>query len=386
MNVETLIDELKERLQLEAEARSDAINGLPESHATAPMPAEIIAVAAAEEVAKSEIEVAQKSGTEAGNALNSCEATLVAARQACQDIEGEMPPVPRNVDTLIQECDSAKASYAAFKASHKLERNATGDDRVLQGVWATVVVVLESMVNSYFYMPISDLGLIGGFFTAFFVSLVNVGCAFFGGVLGVRYLTHIEPTKKLGGLIALLFFTCACALVIALSALFRGHADAMSAKELDTIALMDGAWQAAVKSLIELDVLDLLASLHSFLLTLVGLLCAVIGFWKGWAFDDPYPGFGAAYRRKERRTVAKRRRRKLMMKLAKTKAIVSAGGRRVTSRSCATKAPSFLSREQGWKQLVRVSARRSMVPGTWPQIPPLWRGHCSLFIDSVTAK
>lgn len=300
MNVETLSDELREQLELEDRARSDAIAGLPQSDATTPTPAEIGAVAAAREVAKSEIEIARRSRTEALDALSNCQSALEQVRQARQDIESETPPVARNMDALIGKRDSAKAVYAAFKVNHKLQRDAAGDDRLVQVVWAVVVVAGESIFNAYFYTPISDLGLIGGFITAFFVSLVNVGCAFLGGVLGLRYLSHIEPAKKLGGLIALLFFACACTLIVALSALFRGHADAMSAGDLDTATLMDRAWQAAVYSLVDLEVLDLLASLHSFLLAFVGLLCAVVGFWKGWEFDDPYPGFGAAYRRKEK--------------------------------------------------------------------------------------
>lgn len=300
VNVETLSDELREQLKLKARAQSDAIAGLPKSDATTLTSAENDAIAAAREVARSEIEVATRSRTEAHHALSNCRSALEEVRQARQDIEGETPPVARSMDALIEERDSEKAVYAAFKVNHKLERNATGDDRLVQVVWAAVVVAGESIFNAYFYMPISDLGLIGGFFTAFFVSLVNVGCAFLGGVLGLRYLSHIEPAKKLGGLIALLFFACACTLIVALSALFRGHADAMSAGELDTATLMDRAWQAAVYSLVDLEVLDLLASLHSFLLAFVGLLCAVVGFWKGWEFDDPYPGFGAAYRGKEK--------------------------------------------------------------------------------------
>ena len=300
MNVETSVEELRERLQLEARAQSDAIAGLPKSDATTLTSAENDAVVAAEEAAKKEIQVAEKCGAKVQRALNNCASTLMEVRQARKDMEGETPPAARDMGTLKREWESEHAAYGKFKNNHKLMRNATGDDRVVQVVWAVVVVVLESIANAYFYMPISDLGLLGGFFTALFVSVANVALAFLGGTLGLRYLSHIEPAKKLGGLVALLVCICACTLVVALSALFRGHADALSAEELDTGMLMDRAWGAAVDSLINLDVLGLLASLNSFLLTFVGVLCAVIGFWKGWEFDDPYPGFGAAYRRREK--------------------------------------------------------------------------------------
>ena len=300
MDVERFVDELRERLQLEAEAQKNAIDGSPKRDATTLTPAEHRAVAAAEEVAKNEIQIAGRSRENASTALNNCESALAEVVLARQDIEGETQPAVRNMEALINECASERAAYAAFKANHELMGNPTGDDRLVQVVWAAVVVALESIANAYFYMPISDLGLLGGFFTALFVSLANVACAFLGGTLGLRYLSHKEPAKVLGGIIALLACVCICALVVALSALFRGHADAMGSEEFDTAMLTARAWQAAVYSLIDLDVLGLLASLNSFLLTFVGVLCAVIGFWKGREFDDPYPGFGAAYRRKEK--------------------------------------------------------------------------------------
>ena len=301
VKIETFVDELRERLQLEARAQSDAIAGLPKQDATTLTPAENSGIVAAEEVARNEIQIAGRSRDEARKELNNCGSARAEVALAVSVIKGETPPpVLGNMAALKQECASERAAYAAFKANHKLERNAAGDDRLVQVVWAAVVVVLESIANAYFYMPISDLGLLGGFFTALFVSVANVACAFLGGALGLRYLSHIEPAKKFAGLVALLVCICICALVVALSALFRGHADAMSTKELDTAMLTATAWKAAVHSLINLDVLGLLLSLNSFLLTFVGVLCAVIGFWKGWEFDDPYPGFGAAHRRKEK--------------------------------------------------------------------------------------
>lgn len=299
MKVNTLAEELKEQLELEHKALQDALAGLPSQDATGLTPAEKEAVDNAGAAAQKEISDATQCKADTIEALRDCKAALQEVNRARQGIERETPPAPADVTSLIEARDRTKAHYTAFKVQHKLQRDAAGDDRVVQVVWALVIVVLESIFNAYFYAPISDLGLLGGLFTALFVSVINVAFAFFGGVSGLRYLGHVDPAKKLGGLIAFCMCLFVCVLVVTMSALFRGHADAMSTNALDTGMLMTAAWQASVDSLMALDVFGLFASLHSFLLAFVGAICAIIGFWKGRDFDDPYPGFGAAHRQME---------------------------------------------------------------------------------------
>lgn len=299
MKVNTLVEELKEQLQLEDKALQDALAGLPSQDAAGLTPAENEAVDNAAAAAQKEIADAAQCRAETVEALRGCKTALQEVHRARLAIESETPPVPAKPDSLIEARDRTKAQYTAFKAQHKLQRDAERDDRLVQGVWAAVIVVVESIINAYFYAPISDLGLLGGFFTAIIVSVINVGFAFIGGLLGLRYLGHVDPANKLGGLVAFLLCLFVCTLVVTMSALFRGHADAMSTNALDTGMLLAAAWQASVDSLMALDVSGLLASLHSFLLVFVGAICAIIGFWKGRDFDDPYPGFGKAYRQKE---------------------------------------------------------------------------------------
>ena len=221
MNVKALTEELAERLKLEDRAQQDAVAGLPETTATSLTAAETNAVAAAEQAAKEEVRIAAQAQGEAEAALNHAKSELEQVRGAREAIEDEVPPLAPNLDRLAQARDGATAAYAAFKSQHGLTRDATGDDRSAQASWAVVVVVLESVFNAYFYWPISSLGAAGGLFTAFFVSVANVGVAFVGGAVGLRFLAHAEPAKKLGGIVAFLLTVSLCALVVALSALFR---------------------------------------------------------------------------------------------------------------------------------------------------------------------
>ena len=299
MNVPNLQAELAADLRLENRARENAINGLPKSTATTLMAAERDAVAAAENAAKVELGKVDGARKDATSALANARETLSAVTAHREGIEDEAPPAARNLDRLVETRDRATANYEDFKAQHGLTREATGDDRVVQAVWVAVVALAESVVNAYFYMPISSLGLLGAIATASFVSLANVSFAFVGGASGLRYLAHTDPARKLGGVIATLVTLCGCALVIAVSALFRGHVDALAGGDLESADLADAAWAAAVESLQAFEIMALFGSLNSFLLVFVGTACAVFCFWKGLQFDDPYPGFGQALRNKE---------------------------------------------------------------------------------------
>lgn len=298
MNVKAQTEELAEHLKLEHRAQQDAVSGLPETTATGLTAAETSALAAAEQAAKEEVRIAAQAHGEATTALDHARSELGQVRQAREAIEDEVPPPAPNLDRLAQARDRATAAYTAFQSQHGLTRDAIGDDRSVQVIWAVVVVVVESLFNAYFYMPISSLGLLGGLFTALFISFANVAVAFVGGAFGLRFLAHVEPAKKLGGTIASLLAIGCCALVVALSALFRGHVDALGG-DLEGEDLLGAAWDAAVLSLEELDALALFGSLNSFLLVFLGAICALLGFWKGREFDDPYPGFGAALRSRE---------------------------------------------------------------------------------------
>ena len=299
MNVPNLQAGLAAGLTLEKRAQADAIKGLPGSDATTLTAAEMDAVAAAENAAKEELGKVERAREEAASALTKAQKTLSAVTARREGIEDEAPPPARNLDRLAETRNRAAANYEAFKDQHGLTREATGDDRVVQATWVAVVALAESVVNAYFYMPISSLGLLGAIATAFFVSLANVSFAFVGGASGLRYLSHTEPAKKLLGVIATLVTLCGCALVVALSALFRGHVDALAGGDLESADLADAAWAAAVESLQGLEIMALFGSLNSFLLVFVGTACAVLCFWKGSQFDDPYPGFGQALRNKE---------------------------------------------------------------------------------------
>ena len=304
MNIAELIKQKADKLDLEGIARQDALNGLPAQAASEPTAAETGAVAEAERCGKQELAKIDEVVAQTRTAIAQLATALRNARRERTRIGNSIQPAGIDLQSRINDRDQALAAYNAFKTDNALARDATGDDRVKQVLWATVIVVVEGLVNSYFYAPVSALGLFGGFSIAFFVSFANVAFAFIGGAGGLRYLSHIDPLKKLIGVFVSLGCLFISLLVVILSTLFRGQVDMLEGRGLDPSEMESEAWRLAVESLRDLDVWALMSSVNSFLLVLVGLACAIFAFHKGWQYDDPYPGFGTAFRTKERATEA----------------------------------------------------------------------------------
>ena len=284
--------------ELKEAAVADALIGQPAADCQQLTGAENRAVAFAREEGRKIVNQITGHLERTRDAVDSAHTYCNTAARDRQQILDRVPPTPQDLDQFKKERDLAIAALNNFRQSNRLDRSAAGDDRVTQALWATAIVAVEGLINSYFYAPVSDFGLVGGFATAFFVSFVNVGFAFIGGVFGLRYLSHVDTTKQLGGVVAFLLCLAVCALVVAFSALFRGHIDSLRTSNEGIEDIEVEAWNRVVESILEFDMAAMFLSLDSFLLLFVGVFCAILGFWKGREFDDPYPGYGDRYRKR----------------------------------------------------------------------------------------
>ena len=299
MDVNALTAELAGKLGLKESAQRDAAAGIPARDATEPTGAEVTAVAEAEKAGQKAVKTLGIHCQETEGAIRKCGSVLADVRKRRQAAD-DQPPSASDLEILRIARDGAVAAYNRFKSDNGLLREASGDDRFVQIIWALVIMVVEGAFNSYFFAPASEYGIAGGFFAAFFFSFANVACAFVGGALGLRYANHCDPAKKLAGALCGIACILGCAVVVSLSAWYRGHIDLLRAEASETLAL--DAWRASIESLRGVDLWGLIASLHAFLLMFVGALCALFGFWKGYEFDDTYPGFGGMFRQKEEAT------------------------------------------------------------------------------------
>ena len=290
MDVNGAKDILARKMNLAERARQDATNATPMGDIIS----EIVAGAA--DKGKEEADRVRRHRDDAEENITALKSGIADAEKTLAAPVAGLAMLESNVKSAERVKHIAEANYNRFREDNGLTRFAADDDRFVQICWAFVIVVVEGALNSYFFAPAFEGGLAGGFFVAFFISLINVAFAFTGGAAGLRYLNHIQSHAKLRGMVA--FFGCAavCAGTVALSAYFRGNVDILLRDGADINRITQLAWERSLDNLRQLELFGLLKSLSSFLLVFVGALCAFFGFWKGYEFDDPYPEFGGMQR------------------------------------------------------------------------------------------
>jgi hypothetical protein len=182
---------------------------------------------------------------------------------------------------------SAQRELDTFRARHQIERPA----RIPTKRWTafgllTVVVGFESILNGFFFAKGSEFGLVGGIGTAVGISIVNVATAFLLGFTPARWLNHRKILVRIAGIV------CAVGGFAAIIAL---HVFAAHFREASALVGDERAFSVALESTSHtpLDIRDL----NSLYLFALGILFAIAAFYKGYTFEDPYPGYGVVSRR-----------------------------------------------------------------------------------------
>jgi hypothetical protein len=196
--------------------------------------------------------------------------------------QGEIP-------RLLRAAREARAEFDAFRQRHRISRPARQPGhRGLALAWLAFFVTIESALNGMFFAEGAEAGLLGGVAVALSVSVVNV--VLLGAVLGLfpaRWLHHRNLVLKALGLVLLAAGLSAIVLVNAFVAHYRDAFERVG----EAVVLRD-VWAHLTAAPADL------ARLQSWLLFLLGLGFAGLGFAKGFHLDDPYPGYGAVDRRR----------------------------------------------------------------------------------------
>ena len=305
MNIIELASDIAERLQLKESAERDALAGIPAADATVMTNMEMRAVAEAKAEGQKQIESLGEHVRTAEKLGGGLESAMDKARLQLRTSQNLPPPNARAMDNAFSRYKNEQTAYNLFKQANGLTRDAIGDDRRVQIAWALMVVVVEAVFNAHFFGPASEKGLLGGWTIAFFVSFINVGFAFLAGALGLRYVVnHQNPAYKLFGLAWSIACFCAAAVMVSLSALYRGYIDADVCKSKALSEGSEGIGNCASEKTMDavraLDLGEMFSSVDSVMLFLIGVLCLIFAALKGYEYDDPYPGFGAMNRTVER--------------------------------------------------------------------------------------
>ena len=195
---------------------------------------------------------------------------------------------PAELGPLKQNYLGQHQALSDFRARHRLQTPARDPARRWTAFGLMfVLVALESVINGAFFAKGNVGGYVGGIGTAIGISIANVSFAFLLGLGPARWINRRNFIVRL---IALLVTVAGIGLIVALHGFAAHFRDATQ-----TLVGEERAFALAVERLTQAP--WRLASITSIYLFALGLVCAIAAFWKGIAFDDPFPGYGPRYRR-----------------------------------------------------------------------------------------
>lgn len=209
---------------------------------------------------------------------------------------GAMVDAKRN--QLLRE-----AELSAFKLSNNLFHPAAYPANIAQHMsWVAITLAIETVINAAFFSGPS--GYLHGAIIALAVAGVNLGFAFTGGWF-FRDKNSVNTSSRIQGWAIFLF---SWALIISwnlMTAAYRSAAAELLSKKSreDPMAIfltMGNQSEAFLQALSNVKGILVgefpFADLNGLILMFVGLLAAMIGMWKGYSADDPYPRYGTITR------------------------------------------------------------------------------------------
>ena len=227
------------------------------------------------------------------------------------DREGEIPP-RRDFEAAVQKSDSAveeylqgtrqglleaQADYAVafahwrfFRWDRKIQEEAKYPVSThLHFALLVLFVLLEAVLNSFFFAESQSLGIIGGISIAVFISLVSIGSGFFAGYFLYPQAAHGRGDRQWSCRAAIALWAVTILCVHLLVAHYRDLSSLKSA-----IAPLLAPAQAAPSHALH-HPFDL--SVLSIVMFLIGVILSALAFIDGSRCDDPHPGYGHLDRR-----------------------------------------------------------------------------------------
>lgn len=280
----------------------------PNSNSVAPDLNEVKAITMARQAVTSEETALANSMVMADKQSSEIEQRVVALDAECKShsshdlVEGAFLSVLAKHDhALVSTCADEMTTRAAlngFRFRNGIKDPASYPPDILYHFSLLILfVVIETGVNAFFYE--SSKGLLGGAAIALSISVVNMGVAALLGSL-FRYANLPETKYKCIGYASLFGFLTAGFLLNLLFATFRGQYLLLVDSNLTDIGFYQQteALKAAGMEVLRVFTLNFPAiDIQSFILFFLGFGCSVIAFWKGYKFDDKYPGHGDYDRR-----------------------------------------------------------------------------------------
>lgn len=193
------------------------------------------------------------------------------------------------LSNLKNQKDTLQTEFVEFKTRNNLNRDAKYPDSLFfHYSLLPFILIIESILNGYFFAKGHDFGLIGGTLQAFIVAFLNVMSAFYAGKFVLPYINHNNTKLRTIGLLSVPMYLSWALTFNCLVAHYRDQLGILS----------ENAAISAITSFAH-------SPFHfygfdSWLLFFLGILFSVIALLDGYKSDDKYPGFGELTRKLRR--------------------------------------------------------------------------------------
>jgi len=217
------------------------------------------------------------------------------SRKAVSNFRAETQDRLNALTVSRDEVVRSRSYLQEFRDIHGLRRPAQYPiSHVQHASIIAAIFMAEAILNGTFFAKGSDYGFLGGSVQALIIALLNVGLALAAGRAIVPLINHKSNFKKLIGVNALaIYIPIVCFYNLGV-AHFRDAigmtADVTGAGDVSQTVPA----QMALNTLLSRPLG--IADLESWILFGVGVLFAAVAVFKGYRWDDPYPGYGRQHR------------------------------------------------------------------------------------------
>jgi hypothetical protein len=241
-----------------------------------------------------------RQGDELLNGLRACAARLVSysipgeffrlqiqAEHVLAWLRVATDQAPRDLTSLQEKYLSARDELKRFRNRNSLCRPVRQRARRWSAIGVLFIfAAIESVLVAFFFAKGTDVGLVDGVCTAVVVSLTNVALSFLLGLGPSRWCNHRDQVISTSGLLITL---------AGIGIMGTLHLFAADLRLASALAGKYGSFAVASENIQEAS--WALIDTTSFYIVVIGLIFALGAIWKGYSFDDPYPLYGATYRR-----------------------------------------------------------------------------------------
>jgi hypothetical protein len=209
-------------------------------------------------------------------------------RSSVTDFVAEVTKAKEEITTYRDRVKSKENDLVLFKKENKLIRSASypdTNDKIFKYGVLLFLFLIETVGNAAFLSKGNELGYLGSYTEAIYISFINIGIAFLVGSLVTRHLFNKARILKFFALVILFFAVMASGAFNLLIAHYR---------EITDSGLFSDAGSLAVQSMSSEPFQ--LKSIQAWVLFIAGWLFWLIALVDTHKLDDNYPGYGKVSR------------------------------------------------------------------------------------------